>query len=248
MAALIRRDLALHYRHTRLGVFWGIAPPLLAAGVLDLFLGHLGGIASGPPGVPYPIFLYAGLLPWQFLAHAASSGAGSVVGHAWILGQVPFPRLVLPTSHVLTGLVDFLAGTLVLLAWTLVTGHAPGPHLAWWPVAVAAMLWLGFAVGVLLAVANVFVRDVQPATSYALQVLLLASPVLYPLASATGRVPRWLFLLNPCTGVLETFRSAWLGTPPDLVALVASLGVSLVVGVVGLRWFLRAQGRFADLP
>ena len=246
-AALVRRDLALHYRHTRLGIVWGVLPPVVAAGVLDLFLGRVGGIDRAAGAAPYPLFLYAGLLAWQFLSRAASSGAGSVVGHAWVISQVPFPRVVLPASHVMTGVLDFALGSLVLLAWTLVVGHAPGWHLLWWPVATFAMLLLGLALGVVLAAAAVFVRDVLPAAPYAMQVLLVASPVLYPLSAADPRVPRWLFVANPCTGVVETFRAAWLGTEADLPSLAVSLAGSALLLAAGLAWFRRAEDRFADL-
>ena len=245
--ALIRRDLALHYRHTRLGIVWGILPPIVAAGVLDLFLGRVGGIDRAAGTAPYPVFLYAGLLAWQFLSRAASSGAGSVVGHGWVIAQVPFPRVVLPVSHVMTGVLDFTLGSLVLLAWTFAVGHAPGWHLLWWPAAAFAMLLLGLALGVVLAVAAVFVRDVLPAAPYAMQVLLIASPVLYPLSAADPRVPRWLFVANPCTGVVETFRAAWLGSAVDVPSLVVSLGSSALLLALGLAWFRRAEDRFADL-
>ena len=245
--ALVRRDLALHHRHTRLGILWGVVPPLLAVGVLDLFLGRVAGVARSVSGVPYPVFLYSGLLAWQFLARAASSGAGSVVSHGWVLTQIRFPRIVLPASHVATGALDFALGSLGMLLWTLVAGPAPGPHLLLWPVAVAALFLLSLALAVVLSAAAVFLRDVLPAVPYAMQVLFVASPVLYPLSAAEEHVPRALLLANPATGVLETFRSAWLGTPLDVPALLVSLAISVALLGLGCAWFLRVEHRFADI-
>jgi lipopolysaccharide transport system permease protein len=246
LLALVRRDLALHHRHTRLGVLWGVLPPLLAVGVLDLFLGRIAGVARSVSGAPYPVFLYAGLLAWQFLARGIGSGAGSVVAGGWVVTQVAFPRVVLPVSHVATGALDFALGSLGLLLWTAVAGPAPGPHLLLWPVAVAALVLLSLALAVVLSAAAVFVRDVLPAVPYAVQVLFVASPVLYPLSAAEDRVPRALLLANPATGVLETFRAAWLGTPVDLAALLASLAISVAVLALGGAWFRRVEHRFAD--
>jgi ABC-type polysaccharide/polyol phosphate export permease len=247
VCALVRRDLALHWRHTRLGVLWGVLPPLVAVGVLDLFLGRVAGLAPAAGTSSYAVFLYAGLLPWAFVSRAASSGAGSVVGNAWVVSQVRFPRAVLPLSHVIAGAPDFALGSLVLLCWTLAAGTPPGAGLLLLPVAVLAMTLLSVALAVLLSAAAVRVRDVLPATAYALQALFVASPVLYPLAAGEARVPRWVFLVNPATGVLETFRAAWLGTPLDAVALAASVGVSALLLAVGARLFAATHERFADL-
>lgn len=247
VTALVRRDLSLHYRHTRLGVLWGLAPPLLATGVFELFLGRTTGLGSATGGTPYPQFLFAGLVAWQFLARAASGGAGSVVGNAWIVSQIPFPRVVLPVSSVLTGLGDFALGSLAMLAWGLLAGPAPGLHLLWWPVAFLSMLLLGLAGAVLLAAAAVRIRDVVPATGYALQALLFASPVLYTLDAADARIPRAVLVANPASGVLETFRAAWFGSAPDLPALGVSLLVSTTLLAAGLLWLRRTQDRFADL-
>jgi lipopolysaccharide transport system permease protein len=247
VAELVRRDLALHHRHTRLGILWGIAPPLLAAGALDLFLGRFTSLPAEAGGVRYAAFLYAGLVPWQFFARAASRGAGSVVGNAWILGQAAFPRLVLPLSHALVGAVDLAVGTLVLAFVAAAAGAAFGAHLLWLPVALVALLLTSVGVSVLLGALSVGLRDVVHATPYAVQLAVLATPVLYPLESAGHGALRTALLLNPMTGVVEAFRAAWLGGTVDATAVATSLvgGAALLVGGVAL--FRRAERAFVDV-
>ncbi|HVG93665.1 MAG TPA: ABC transporter permease, partial [Planctomycetota bacterium] len=190
--------------------------------------------------------LYAGLLPWQFFARAATSGVGSVLGNSWILSQVAFPRAVLPVTAVLTGFVDFLAGSVVLLGMLVVMGHTPGLHLLWWPVAFAPLLFLSLAAALLLSALTVVLRDVQHAAPYATRLLFLASPVLYPLTALTGIVHA-VVAANPLTGALEAHRAAWIGGPVDLPLLAVSWVVGAGLLAVSAAVFRRLEPRFGDL-
>jgi lipopolysaccharide transport system permease protein len=246
--AIVRRDLVLHYRHTRLGILWGILPPLLAAGALDLFLGRFAAAPAQTGGAPYALFLYAGMVPWQFFARAASTGAGSVVSNVWILSQVAFPRGVLPLAASLVGALDLLVGSAVVFAIAVATGHAPGASLLWFPAAVVPLVVLSVSVATCLAAAAVRLRDVVPATSYALQLLFLASPVLYSLSAVGDGPVRALCLANPMTGILEAFRAAWLGTPLSTTAYATSLAGTAVLALLAIAVLARLERRIGDLP
>jgi lipopolysaccharide transport system permease protein len=243
---ILRRDLALHYRHTRLGMVWAVLPPLVAAGAIDLFLGRFAAIGAPDGRVPNTAFLYAGLLPWQFFARAAAGGSSSVLGSAWILSQVSFPRAVLPVTAVLTGLVDLLLGSVVLLAMLVAMGHPPGLHLLWWPLAFVPLFLLSLAAALLLSALTVVLRDVQHATPYATRLLFLASPVLYAYEPLTG-VVRALVGANPLTGALEAHRAAWIGGPVDAGLLATSWGAGAALLLVAVAVFRRMEPRFGDL-
>jgi lipopolysaccharide transport system permease protein len=243
---LLRRDLALHYRHTRLGILWAVLPPLVAAGAIDLFLGDLVRLGATDSRVPATAFLYAGLLPWQFFARAATAGSASMLGNAWVLSQVSFPRSVLPVTAVLSGAVDLLLGSVVLFAMLVLMGHPPGVHLLWWPLAVGPLLLLSLAAAFLLSASTVVLRDVQHATPYAVRLLFLASPVLYA-ADAVSGLAGAIVRANPLTGALEAHRAAWIGGPVNLGLLGVSWATGAALLGVAVLAFRRLEPRFGDV-
>lgn len=243
---LARRDLTLHWRHTRLGVLWGVLPPLLTMGALDLFLGRIAK-PSTPGEHPYSLFLYSALLPWQLIARAGVGGASVFLSNAAALGQIRFPRVVLPLSHAMAGLPDLALGSLVLAALAVGTGHPPGLSLLLLPLAVLLAAALAFALTLLLGSIAVVLRDAAPASGFAFQLLFVASPILYAPSALHGDLPRACLRANPVTGVVGLFRSAWLGTPVDGLDTLVAVGATLALTAVAFVVFRRLEHRLTDV-
>jgi lipopolysaccharide transport system permease protein len=239
------RDVKIRYKQTVLGAAWAVLQPLLTMVVFSVFFGALAGVPSN--GVPYPLFAFCALVPWQLFVFALSSSANSLVGNERLLTRVYFPRLVLPISTVLSGLLDFAFAFIVLLL--LMGWYGVVPTAAVWmlPAFVGLAVVTACAVGVGLAALNVQFRDVRHTLPFLSQVWLLATPIGYP----SGLVPgRWqlLYGLNPMAGVVEGFRWVLLGTPaPSGPMLLVSVGVVILVLVGSLMYFLRVESSFADV-
>ena len=238
------RDLKVRYKQTALGAAWAVLQPTLMMLVFTLFFGRLAGMPSD--GVPYPLFAYAGLLPWTFFSNAVSGSGNSLVGSSHLITKVYFPRMIIPAAAVGAGLADLLLGFLVLVPLMLYYGVVPGAHLFMLVplVLLAALLALG--VGMWMSALNVKYRDVRFALPFLIQLWMFASPVIYPLS----QVPqgwRWVMALNPMTGVIQGFRSALLGQPFDWGSLAASAAVTLAALVYAAYSFRRMEKSFADI-
>jgi len=242
---LIWRDIKVRYKQTALGAAWAILQPLFTMLVFTLFFGRLAKVPSD--GVPYPLFTYAALLPWQLFAYALTESSNSIVVNERLITKVYFPRLVIPLASVLAGLVDFgIAFTLLIgmMAWYHVT---PSWAIVTLPLFVIFTLTTALSAGLWLSALNVQYRDVRYTLTFIVQFWLFASPVAYP---STLIPARWrpLYGLNPMAGVIEGFRWALLGKAP---APGPMLAVSvLVVGVVlvgGLCYYRRVETTFADV-
>jgi lipopolysaccharide transport system permease protein len=240
------RDILVRYKQTLLGYAWAIIQPLFLMVVFSVFLGELAGVPS--EGVPYPIFAYAALLPWTFFANALARSSGSLVGNSNLLRKVYFPRLVLPISGLLSGLVDFAVASSVLLGLMVYFGVYPQPEalLVVLPLIVLVVL-TALSVGLWLAALNVTYRDVQQAVPFLVQVWLFATPVVYP-ATIVPEEWRSLLGLNPMSGIISGFRWAVLGTgdPPGAM-LAVSVGITALLLASGLVYFKRAERSFADV-
>jgi len=239
------RDIKVRYKQTVLGAIWAIIQPLFMMVVFSLFFGRLAGVPSD--GVPYPVFTFCALLPWQLFAHALTESSNSLVGNRNLITKVYFPRLVVPISAVLGGTVDFAISFVILLALMFLYGIVP----AWQVVAVPGLVLLAvttaLAVGLWLAALNVKYRDVRYTINFLVQFWLFATPVAYP-SSIVPAKWRVLYGLNPMVGVVDGFRWALLGKPesPGLPLLV-SLIVVLLLLVGGLYYFRRLEQEFADI-
>jgi lipopolysaccharide transport system permease protein len=245
MYLLAWRDVTIRYRRTILGGVWAVLQPFLTMVVFVIVFGRFARFPS--EGIPYPLFVYAALLPWQLFANALSRAAASMVGNASLLTKVYFPRLLIPLASALTGVIDFLAGFVVLIAMLVYYGFAPGLgvlNLLWIaPLAVVTAL----GIGLWLAALNVKYRDVGNAIPFLIQIWLYLTPVLYPSSLVPSRWRR-LFDLNPMAAVVETFRWALLGSahPPAAAILTAAAVVALLL-VSGLYFFRSMEYEFADV-
>jgi lipopolysaccharide transport system permease protein len=242
---LVWRDVKIRYKQTALGAGWAVLQPLLTMVVFSVVFGRLAGLPSD--GVPYPVFAYSALLPWQLFAFALSESSNSLVAHQRLISKVYFPRLIIPLSAVGVGLVDFSVSFIVLLA--LMAYYGIAPTLALWTVPFWALLAVSSALGVglWLSALNVKYRDVRYTLPFVTQIWMFASPVAY----ASSLVPeswRALYALNPMVGVIDGFRWALLGTAdPPLVTLVVSLAAVATLLLTGLIYFRRTERTFADL-
>jgi lipopolysaccharide transport system permease protein len=241
---LTARDVKVRYKQTVLGFVWAIIQPVMLMIVFSIFFGGLAQMPSD--GVPYPIFVFAALLPWTFFAGAISASANSLIGSAHLVSKVYFPRIIIPLSSIGAGLVDFAisAGVLLLLmAWY---GVGWTFNLLAAPLLVAGVVLVAFGVGTFLSALTVTYRDFRYVIPFMVQFWMFATPVVYP-ASLVPDEWRWMLYLNPMVGLIEGFRSAFLGRPFDIPALAIALGVALVFLLAGIAYFEKVERRFADI-
>lgn len=239
------RDITVRYKQTAIGVVWAIMQPLSMMGVFTLFFGALAQMPSD--GTPYPLFAFAGLLPWQLFSRSLTESANSLVKDQQLLARVYFPRILVPVSTTLAALVDFAVAAGVLGILMLVYGVAPGPEVVWLPMFLTLLLVASLGVGLWLSALNVEFRDVTYALPFLSQLWLFLTPVVYPSSLVPGRW-QWLYGLNPMTGVVEGFRWALLGTdagPSPMLGVSAVVAVALFVS--GIVWFRWRERTFADV-
>lgn len=242
---LIWRDVKVRYKQTALGAAWAIIQPVFTMIVFSLFFGRLGKIPSD--GIPYPIFCYAALVPWTFFAQGLSQASNSLVGSGNLIKKVYFPRLSLPISAVICGLVDFALAFIVLLGMMLYYGILPTVNVIWLPFLILLTLITSLGVSLWLSALNVQFRDVRHAIPFLTQLWLFATPIAYP-SSLLSEPWRTLYSINPMAGVVEGFRWALLGTEtaPGPMMIVSTL-TALALLVSGTFYFRRLEKTFADV-
>jgi lipopolysaccharide transport system permease protein len=238
------RDVKVRYKQTLLGAAWAIMQPVLTMLVFSLFFGKLAKIPSD--GIPYPLFVYVALVPWTLFANALTQSSNSLVQNANLLKKVYFPRLVMPISSVISGVVDFLCASLALAALMLFYGVFPTGNMIWLPFLLVLAFGTALGVGLWLSAINVQFRDVRHAVPFLNQFWMIATPIAYP-SSLLTEPWRTLFAVNPMVGVVEGFRWALLDsqTAPGPMMLVSAL-VSLCILVTGAFYFRRMEKTFAD--
>lgn len=242
---LVWRDVKIRYKQTVLGAAWAILQPFLTMVVFSIFFGQLAHVPSD--GIPYPVFSYTALLPWQLFARVLTESGNSLVANQQLITKVYFPRLVIPLSAVLAGLVDFGIAFLVLLGMLLYYGIVPTAAVITLPLFLLLALATALAVGLWLSALNVQYRDVRYTIPFLTQVWLFATPIAYP-SSLIQEPWRALYGLNPMAGVVEGFRWALLGMAggigPLLIVSIAAVTIFLIGGLV---YFRRMERTFADL-
>jgi len=241
---VVLRDLKLRYRQTLLGLVWVIIQPIMTMAVFALVLGKLVGVPTD--GIPYPLFAYAGLLPWMFFSSAVATGATSLVASSNLITKVYFPRIILPAAAVTARLVDFGVGSLGLVALLVFYRVPVTPVLAAIPVAVAIEFLLAVGVGALFASFNVKYRDIGFIVPVMLQLGMFITPVVYRW-TLVPEAWRWTIMANPLTGIVETYRSALLGYAMPWKPLIVSVAAAVVMIVAALYQTRRMEGDFADI-
>ena len=241
---LVWRDLKARYKQTILGVLWVILQPLLMTLVFTIFLGKLVRVETG--ATPYPLFLYAGLLPWTFFSNAVSSGSYSLLASSQMITKVYLPRLIIPAAAVSVRLSDFLVASLVLVLLMLYYGVHLGWQILLLPILGLQITLLALALSAMLSALNVKFRDTGTALPVILQVWMFASPIVYPRSLVPARW-EWAYQINPLTGLIEGFRSAFLGLPVNRQGLAVSALITMVLLIISLFVFRRLEDDFADI-
>jgi lipopolysaccharide transport system permease protein len=238
------RDVKIRYKQTAIGVLWVILQPLLTMIVFTLFFGKLAKMPS--QGLPYPVFYFAAVVPWMYFSVALVTATNVVVEHQRMITKVFFPRLILPFSAVLSGLVDFAIGFVVLLIFTVSYGIRPTVTTLLLPFFLLLAVLTALGVGLWLSALNALYRDVRYLIPFIVQFWMLASPVAYPSSMVPERY-RWIYGLNPMAGVIDGFRWALTGKgeAPGSV-LIASVVMVCITVFGGLIFFNRMEGTIAD--
>lgn len=240
------RDIKVRYKQTVLGAAWAIIQPFFTMVVFSLFFGNLAKIPSD--GIPYPIFSYTALVPWTFFAYGLQQSSNSLVASANLLKRIYFPRLVIPISSVLSGVVDFVLAFIVLLIMMLVYGILPTVNVVFLPLFLLLAFVTLLGVGMWLAAMNVQFRDVRYTIPFITQFWMFATPIAYPSSLIKDDLLRALYGINPMTGVVEGFRWALCDTDtaPGPIIIVSGI-VAIALLVSGMYYFRRMEKTFADV-
>jgi lipopolysaccharide transport system permease protein len=239
------RDVKIRYKQTAIGAAWAVLQPVLTMMVFSLFFGKLAKIPSHR--LPYPIFYYSALLPWMYFSGALQNATSVVVEQQHVITKVYFPRLVLPLSAVMSGLLDFAISFVVFLGLMVYYRIVPGPAILLFPCFLLLAVLTALGAGLWLSALNAIYRDVRYVVPFLVQFWMFASPVAYPSSLVPERW-RWVYGLNPMAGVIEGFRWSLTGKgqPPTILLAVSSTMVLLMVAG-GAAYFTRMEGTIADV-
>jgi lipopolysaccharide transport system permease protein len=244
LSVLVLRDISVRYKQTVLGVAWAVIQPVFSMVVFSIVFGRLAQMPSD--GVPYPVFVYAGLMPWLFFSSAVTNAGSSLLSQQALLTKIYLPRFFVPGSAIGSALVDLAISFAVYLVLMLWYGVKPGWGMLALPGLVLLAVVAALGVGLILAALTVTYRDLRHVVPFLTQVWLYITPVIYPVSMVPERW-QWLLALNPMAGVVDGFRSALLGLPWNFTTLTTSAVVSIGLLFYGLFFFRRMERRFADI-
>ena len=240
------RDVKVRYKQTALGAAWAVLQPLMMMVVFTIFFGRTAKVPTG--GLPYPLFAYAGLLPWTFFATAITNAGNSVVGSERLITKIYFPRLTIPFAAVGAAVVDFVIAFGLLIVLMLYYGIVPGVGLFLVPAILGLITLAALGIGTLLSALNVAYRDFRYVIPFLVQLGMFATPTVYmqPDGASAGRL-QVLLVLNPMTPLIGVFRAATLGGPILWDPLGLSATVVVAVFVLGCLYFRKVEDSFADI-
>jgi lipopolysaccharide transport system permease protein len=241
---LIWREYSLRYKQTVLGPAWAVVQPLLMLAIFTVVFGRFAKLDS--EGFPYPVFVFAGLIPWSLFSQGMAAAALSLVNQQQLLTKVYFPRLFVPVAAAAVFVVDLLISLLIYAAVLLYYGVAPSWGIVWLVVLIPLTLIATLGLGLTLAALTVFYRDFKHVVPFLVQILMYLTPVFYP-ARLAGNIWQLVLALNPMFGIVTAYRSAILGTPWNGATLAISVTSALLLFVYSLFYFRKTERRFADV-
>lgn len=243
---LIWRNVAIRYKQTAVGVTWAIFQPLVTMAIFTLFFGRLAKIPSD--NIPYPIFVFTGLLYWNYFSAALTAASDSLVEDESIIKKVYFPRMIVPIATTVTPIIDFLLSFIVLFILMMIFHFRPNfAGIIFIPVLVLIATITSSGLGLFLAALNAKYRDVRYILGFFIQIMLFVTPIIYP-ASLIPQQYKWIIFLNPMSGVITLARNILLNSSPvDWVMLSTSFGSSLLLLILGLGYFRKTERFFADI-
>jgi lipopolysaccharide transport system permease protein len=239
------KDIKVRYKQTAVGILWALFQPFMTMVVFTIFFGNFAKMPSD--GIPYPIFVYTGLLIWNFFSGSLGDVSNCLISNQGIVTKVYFPRLLLPISSTITKFVDFLIASIILIGMMFYYNYMPSlMSLIVLPILIIITFMFSVGGGLFLASINVKYRDIRYVLPYFMQMLLFLTPVIYP-ASIAGKYS-WILALNPMTGVIKAARASILGNAPiNWILLGISGSVCLVILIIGVIFFKKTERYFADI-
>jgi lipopolysaccharide transport system permease protein len=241
---LTMRDIKVRYKQTFLGVAWAIIQPLFTMIIFSLLFGRLANMPSD--GIAYPLFAFAGLLPWTFFSNAVTNSGNSLVGSSNLITKVYFPRMVIPFAAVAAGLLDLIVAFGLMILLMIYYGAGFSTNMLMLPVLTVILTLLAVGVGMFLSALNVKYRDIRYALPFLIQLGMFATPIIYPL-SVIPEKWRWLMMLNPLSGLIEGFRAACFGKSFDWASIGVSLAMTSAILLFSAYVFRKMERSFADV-
>ena len=240
------RDIVVRYKQATMGVLWAVLQPLLTMAIFVVIFSKVANLPS--EGVPYPVYVFAAMLPWMFFATSFANAGNSLVGNASLISKVYFPRLIIPAASIIVGVVDFLVSFVILLILMVIYSYYPSWHILTIPFFLLLAFFAAFGLGLFIASLNVRYRDFKFVIPFIVQFGLFASPVAY---SATLIPEKYLLLyyLNPMVAVIDGFRWAVTGgaTALNTSEILIAIAVVFVVNLFGIWQFRKTEKTFADV-
>ncbi len=240
------RDIKVRYKQTAVGALWAVFQPLTAMVIFTIFLGKFAKIPSD--NIPYPVFVYTGLLLWNYFSFSLSHASNSMVSNANIIQKIYFPRLIIPVSSSLIGFIDFAVAALILIGLMFYYSFIPAFKIIFFlPLLLLITFLSSVGLGSFLASINVKYRDVRYAIPFFIQMMMFITPVIYPLSILNEKF-RWLMLFNPMSGVIENARRLiFTNLPVDWFMLAISIAISFSLFIFGIMYFRKTERYFADI-
>ena len=244
------RDILVRYKQTVIGLAWSIIRPVLTMVVFTVIFGGMANLPS--EGVPYPILVFAGLLPWQFFSQSFADASNSLIGNSNMLTKIYFPRMIIPASTVIVNLVDFLISFVILIILMIWYSFVPGWNILFLPIFLFLAFLASLSAGLYVAALNVRYRDFKYIVPFVVQFGLFISPVGFSsnaIAEKDGEKVRLLYSLNPMTGIIDGFRWCILGGENQIYwpGMLFSIGMIILIVIFSIFYFRKMEKTFADV-